>query len=178
MSGTEIIAIAGVALAAVGTAATVAGAEQQASSQAAAAKFQAQVAANNDIMAKQMASQAVQSGEAKATTEEMKTRSVFGAIAAAQAANNIDVNTGSALDVRTGAAETGQLDALTIRSNAAREAYGFQVQGVSFSADAALLEAKSQQAITAGNIAAMGSLLGDASSTASKISLGLNSGVF
>jgi hypothetical protein len=167
-----------VATAAVGTYASVEGAQQQASAQAAAAKFQAQVAANNQTLANQAASQAVQSGEAKATQQEMRTRSTFGAIAAAQAANNIDVNTGSALDVRTGAAETGQLDALTIRSNAAREAYGFQVQGVSFSADAALLEMKSQQAIEAGNIAAMGSLLGGATSTADKLSKIDTSGIF
>jgi hypothetical protein len=177
MSGTEIIAIAGVALAAVGTAATVAGAEQQASSQAQAAAYQAQVAANNQATANQMASQAVQRGEANATTQEMKTRATVGAITAAQAANNVDVNTGSALDVKTGAEETGQLDALTIRSNAAREAYGFKTEGVNFAADAGLLEQKSQQAIEAGDIAAAGSLLGGASSTVKMYQGYVNSGV-
>lgn len=45
------------------------------------------------------------------------------------AANNVDVNFGSAADVQADTAFLGELDALTIRVNAAREAWGFQVQG-------------------------------------------------
>jgi len=44
------------------------------------------------------------------------------------AANNVDVNFGSAADVQADTAFLGELDALTIRVNAAREAWGFQVE--------------------------------------------------
>lgn len=128
MSGVEIPAIIGVVAAVAGTAVSVVGAEQSASAQRQSAAYQAQVAANNQQMANTFAQQSAQQGEAQAAQVEQKTRAVAGSITAAQAANNIDVNTGSALDVKTGAAETGQLDALTIRSNAARAAYGFQTK--------------------------------------------------
>ncbi len=56
-----------------------------------------------------------------------------------------------------------EFDALTIRSNAAREAYGYQVQGAGFGADAALRESFQPSYLGAG-----ASLLSGASSLASK----------
>jgi hypothetical protein len=44
------------------------------------------------------------------------------------AAMNVDVGFGSAVDVQADAAYLGELDALTIRTNAAREAWGYRVQ--------------------------------------------------
>lgn len=44
------------------------------------------------------------------------------------AGQNVDVGSGSAVDVQADAAFLGELDALTIRNNAAREAWGFRVQ--------------------------------------------------
>lgn len=45
------------------------------------------------------------------------------------AASGVDVNSGSAVDVQADTRHLGELDALTIRTNAAREAWGYQVQG-------------------------------------------------
>lgn len=44
------------------------------------------------------------------------------------AGQGVDVSTGSAVDVQADAMFLGELDALSIRTNAAREAWGYQVQ--------------------------------------------------
>lgn len=55
-------------------------------------------------------------------------RLLIGSQRAGIAGGNIDVGFGSALDVQADAAFLGELDALTIRTNAAREAWGFKVE--------------------------------------------------
>ena len=92
----------------------------------------------NAVNNKNNAERAAAAGEQNAAQAELKGRAAVGAIRAAQAANNVDVNTGSAVDVRSSAAETGQLNALTIRNNAAREAWGYQNQAASNTAQASL----------------------------------------
>jgi hypothetical protein len=129
------------------------------------AAYQAQVAKNNQAVANANAQFASQRGEALTNQQQLKTRAAVGAIKAQQAADNIDTDSGSAVDVRSSAEQLGQLDALTVRSNAAREVYGFQTQGVNFSAQAGLLESESDQAVNAGNLGAASSLLGGAAST-------------
>lgn len=47
---------------------------------------------------------------------------------AAQAANGVDINSGSAASVRSSSRMMGELDALTIKNNAWREAWGYQVE--------------------------------------------------
>lgn len=135
----------------------------QGHAQAANARYQAEVAANNVTIAKQNASMATQQGEAAATQRELKTRANVGAIKAAQAANGIDVNTGSAVDVRSGAEENGQLSALVIKSDAARQAFGYQTQGSNFEAQSGIDTAMGKQAETAGDLGAVGSVVGGAS---------------
>lgn len=140
------------------------GAEKQASAEAASANYSAQVAENNNVLAQQNAKTAVAEGAVAQANQGMKTRAAVGGIKAAQAANNIDVNSGSAVDVRSSAASTGQLNALTIRSDAARTAYGYETQGISYQAQAGLDRAQAGFAKQAGNIGAVSSLLGGASS--------------
>lgn len=47
---------------------------------------------------------------------------------AAQAASGVDINSGSAASVRSSTKMMGELDALTIKNNAWREAWGYQVE--------------------------------------------------
>lgn len=54
-------------------------------------------------------------------------RGAIGTQRAGIASGNIDVSYGSAVDVQADAARLGELDALTIRTNARREAWGYQV---------------------------------------------------
>lgn len=70
--------------------------------------------------------------EARGEQEAAKFRQGVRALVSEQrtgfAAGNIDVNYGSAVDTQADAEFLGELDALTIRTNAAREAWGYRVQ--------------------------------------------------
>lgn len=80
----------------------------------------------------------IQAGDAilRGVEEEGRFRTVvrgaIGAQRAGFAAANIDVGFGSAVDVQADSAMLGELDALTIRTNAAREAWGYKVTAVDF----------------------------------------------
>lgn len=132
------------------------------------AAYQSQVARNNAAIARQNVAWVAQAGEAKVAAEGMRTRAAVGAIKAAQGAGGIDVNTGSAASVRASRGEIGALDAMTIRSNAAREAYGYETAATSDIAQAGLYSAESSQASAAAPWAALGTFLSGASSVGGK----------
>lgn len=140
------------------------GAQEAAKAQKNASLYQAQVAQNNASVANQNAQIATQAGAAQAEQQELKTRAAVGAIKASQGASGIDVNSGSALDTQKSQDVLGQLDALSIRSNAARQAYGYQNQAASYEGEAALDRSGASAATEAGNIAGTSSLLSAASS--------------
>lgn len=134
----------------------------QANSEAAA--YQAQVARNNAVIARQNATTDIQAGEAAAVNEGLKTRARLGQEKAAQGASGIDVNTGSAADVRAGTDEIGMLQAMTIRSNAAKTAYSDQVQASSQEAQAQLDTMESEKDQDGAVLGSLGTLLSGASS--------------
>lgn len=158
-------------IAAASIGASALGSIAQGNQQAAAGKYNAQVQFNNAKIAQQNATFAGEQGAANAATEQQKTRAQVGEIKAAQAANGIDVNKGSAVDVRSSAAELGELNAITIRSNAARQAYGFQTQAASDMAQSQLDKQQAKYDRQAGYIKAGTTLLGDATA-------GYNAGTF
>jgi hypothetical protein len=123
------------------------------------AAYQAQVAKNNAAIASQDARFDIQAGETAAVNKGMKTRAAVGQEKAAQGAAGIDVNTGSAADVRAGEAAVGMLDASTIRSNAAKAAYAKEVEATSDTAQSQLLTAESSQALQGGALASEGAEL-------------------
>lgn len=174
---TEYLAVASIASAAVGTVASVAAAQQQAESQAGAARYQAQVAKNNQDVANQLAAQAGQEGEAQVSRKRLQTAAIIGSQQAAQAASGLDVNKGTALDVRSSAAELGELDALTIRNAAEKQAFGYKQAGLSYGAQAQLDQATAENALTAGNINSFASLAGGVSSVSDKWLRYKNAGV-
>ncbi|MCY1357510.1 hypothetical protein D9M69_440070 [compost metagenome] len=67
-------------------------------------------------------------GRIESDQARVDTQQVIGAQRAAQAANGGEVNTGSNALLQQDAAQFGELDALIISNNAAREAYGYDVQ--------------------------------------------------
>jgi len=88
-----------------------------------------------------------------------------------QAASGTDVNYGSNVDVQADTAYLGELDALTIRTNAAREAWGYRVEGVDMKARAEISRKSGVQAAEAGraqrsaaNWSIAGNILGTGSS--------------
>lgn len=112
-----------------GTAFSVLGALGQGQAQAAAAK-------SNAVVARQHAQEAAREGEIKAEADSQKTRAQAAGILANQGASGVDVNSKSSVDVRSSAAELGELSAINIRANAAREAYGYQTEANNFSSEA------------------------------------------
>lgn len=136
----------------------------QAQATAANASYQAQVAANNAKIATVNAGMDTQSGEIAAVNQGMKTRAAIGATKAAEGASGVSVNSGSFPQVRASEAELGMLDAMTIRSNAAKQAYAAEVQATSSTAESQLLTAESSEASSIAPVSALGTFLGGASS--------------
>lgn len=125
------------------------------------AKYQSAVASNNAIIAQRNAQLAAQEGNAAVEAKQLETRAKIGAIKAAQGASGVDLNYGSAVDVRSSAAETGQLSALNIRSAAIRKAYGYQNEAKDYETQSDLYKTEAKNDILAGNTNATTSLLGD-----------------
>jgi hypothetical protein len=149
-----------------GKAAESAGTKQReaSESQAALADFNAQVA---DLQAKD----AIERGAEEESRFRTQVRGAIGTQRAGIAASNIDVGFGSAVDVQADAAYLGELDALTIRTNAAREAWGYKVQATDLRKRADIarkegvyLEAAGKQASSGSKLAIAGTLLGGTAS--------------
>ena len=153
------IAAAGLAMAAIGTGVSAMGQMQQASAAKASADYQAKVAAGNAQLASQNAAMASASGEAQAAISEQKTRAEVGTELAAQGSSGVDINSSTASAVRASQDMTGQLDAQTIRSNAARQAYGYETQSTNYENQSSADTSQGQNAQTAGYVGAGGSLL-------------------
>lgn len=149
-------------LAIASTAMSALGQIQQGKAANASAKYNAQVQENNAKVLRDNAALAGAEGSANSERQQMKTRATVGGFKAAQAANGIDVNSKSAVDVRSSAAELGQLDAITIRSNAARKAYGYETEAVNSESQAALDRASGKFAKQASYIGAASTILGGA----------------
>lgn len=152
--------VAGVA----GAATTAYGSYQAGNAASSAAAYQAQVAQNNAKIADQNAQYTIAAGQVKAATQSLKGAAAGGKLKAAQAAGGVDVNSGSAVDVQQSQREQEKLDTETVMSNAELQAYGYRTASTSFTAEAGLDEMKADQAKTAGEIGAAGSLLSNASS--------------
>ena len=167
-SATPLMAAASLALGVVGTGMSMYGMAQQASAQQDSMNYQAQIANNNAIIAKQNADTATAQGEAQVQANQRKTASLVGAQRAALSANGIDANSGSALDVQSSASEMGQLDDLTIRYNAQQTARNYLIQGAGYTAQAGLDQMGAANAGAAGTVGMTSSLLGGAASATDK----------
>lgn len=93
-----------------------------------AAEAQAELTDYNAQVAELQAQDAIERGGDEENRFRAMVRGAIGAQRAGFAAGNIAVGFGSAADVQADAAFLGELDALQIRQNAAREAWGFQVE--------------------------------------------------
>lgn len=107
----------------------------------------------NAVLKDQAANEAITAGNSSADWQRVRTGQAVGTQRAVQAANGIDVNSGSAAQLQDDTAMIGELDALTLQNNAAREAYGYRIQAQQDRANAA------QTLTNAGN-KATGSILG------------------
>jgi hypothetical protein len=106
----------------------VVGGIQQGRQQEAAAGQAAQAGRTNAMLANQAADRALEQGRIDAGLQRLRTAQAVGAVRTAAAANGGVVGEGSNQLLAEDTAAAGELDALTIMNNAAREAYGYKVQ--------------------------------------------------
>lgn len=126
----------------------------QAGAQSDLADFQGAQLDSNSIIARMQASRALQVGGINENRSRIATRQLIGTQRANMAAQGIDVNRkgDSSIDVQADTAGLGELDALTIRNNAALAAWGFNVQANDLSAQANMKR-------TAGGVSSRGTLI-------------------
>lgn len=138
----------------------------QADAQKKQAEYQAQVDANNAKIAAWQRSDALQRGEQEAENALRQQQLLLGQQRAALAANGVDVTEGSALDILATTRFLGAQEVASIQSNAAREAWGYDVQGndALSSSNFEKWKAKSTKPALQGAIAGGSSLLSSASS--------------
>lgn len=104
-------------------------AKQQADALSAQGEYGERQAAINNRLANMQADDTLARGDQQANQIGRNTRKIAGAQRAGFAAQGIALDSGSAQDIQVETAEMGALDQLTVRNNAAREAWGYRVQG-------------------------------------------------
>lgn len=101
-----------------------------------AAEVNARVQELNAQMAEQQARDAITRGDKAAGASRLKSRQFKGSQRAALAANGVDLGFGSALNMLNDTDLFGEIDAETIRDNAAREAWAIRQQAAGLRVDA------------------------------------------
>ena len=166
ISASSVAAAASVASAAAAVGGTVAKAGGQLKGGQATSQadyYRAQVARNNADAYDAAATRTVQGGEVASDTMGLRAAQNLGKVKASQAANGIDVNTGSAVDVQAGTAQAGRLDQLTTLSNAQLQGYGYRTRAAQERAQANLDSAGAAQAPEGAAAEAASTILGGAS---------------
>ena len=132
------IATAALVIGAVGTGVSTYSSVQQSRAARKTAQYNSAVAKNNAIISENLA----QDAEKRGKVEEQRHRLKVAAFKAEQenefAASGLDLTSTSFEQILSDTAALGELDALTIRGNAAREAYGYRTQGVNYEAQSIL----------------------------------------
>jgi len=126
--------------------------------------YNAQVAANNAKVDALQSDDAIARGSTAETVHRKQVKALIGSQRASLAASGVDVNDGSALDVQTDSARQGETDALTIRANAAREAWGYKVKQVNDLSQEQQYKTQSQIDKAAGKRNAAGTIITSAGS--------------
>jgi hypothetical protein len=140
--------------------------------------YQAGVALLNAKIAQQNADYASVEGEQSAMRYGMEAQQRAGQIVAAQSASGLDVRSGTNRLVQESQHLVSTMDMDQIRRNAAKTAYDYKVAAGKYTADALAAFSGAQDASKAGSIGAATSLIGGASSVASKWLQGKQLGLF
>lgn len=137
-----------------------AGAVQQGMAAQSAGQYNQNIAEMNATLSERRAKDALERGALAEQRKRQEVARITGAQTAAMAANGVDLSFGSPLDTLIDTATMGELDALTIRTNANREAYDFRVDAVNKRASGNLERMKGDAAATGGYLNAAGTILG------------------
>jgi hypothetical protein len=113
----------------------------------------------NATLADRKAKDAIERGAVDEQRKRQQVAQLRGQQVAGMAANGVDVSFGSPLDTIVDSSVLGELDALTIRTNANREAYDYKVDATNKRAGASLSRAQADNAITGSYLNAAGTVL-------------------
>jgi hypothetical protein len=137
-----------------------AGQYAQAGAADAQADFQKSQANTNAVYAEMQGADAIKRGDKEARALKGQGKKLIGSQRAAAAAQGIEVDSGSALDTQEDTAGLVAEDALTIKNNAWREAWGYKVQASNYQGQGAMagLAAKntSRSSLVTGGLIAAG----------------------
>lgn len=142
-AGLAIAMVAGIALTgAAGVAAY--SVHQQAKSAKEQAHYQSSVANNNKVIADRAADDSIKRGAIEEQRRRQDIELLKGKQTAGFAGSGTDLSSESVYDVIGETAALGELDALTIRSNYARESYEKRVMGMNYGAQGLLFNYQAQ----------------------------------
>jgi hypothetical protein len=162
------MAVISLGMTAIGGGISAYGSMQQGAASQSMYNYQAQVATINSEIEQNNARYAQSAGDIQAQGEGIKGATTVGQTRAAIGAGGLDIGSGSAKQVQQSETEVTQFDEATIRNDAARRAYGYNVAAFSDTAQSTLDVAAGKESATAGDIGAYASLLGTAGSVDSK----------
>jgi hypothetical protein len=154
------------------------GAKESADAQAQASSYKAGVAQLNKQINLQNAAWATEEGGAKGEEEGLKSGQEKAQTLIVQAASGIDVNSGTAKQVRTDQTTVAQYDQNVINWNAAKTAWGFETKATMNQAESQLDLAAADNEKEAGTIGEWTSFLNAGGSVADKYLKGSSTGIF
>lgn len=162
------VAEAGIAMSVLSAVVGAVGAQQQGKAAQAEADYRAAIDRNNAIRAGYAADDAIARGKEAEKQERLRGRLLVGRMRASLAGSGQVIDEGSAGNLVIDQAGTNEQNALNVRANAAREAYGYRSQAANFESSASLSTLSGRNARSAGNLAAAGTLLSGAGKVATK----------
>lgn len=126
------------------------------------ANAQADQLRQNAMFLRQSADDAIARGRRDSDQQRQDTQQLIGTQRTAQAASGGEINTGTNALIQQDTAQLGELDALTISNNAAREAYGYNVEATSNERNAKVIKKAGKNAVISSVIGgALGGVSGD-----------------
>lgn len=141
-------------------------------------RYQAGIARQNQQIQSQNAEYERNVGEVKAQQSGMASRFQAGQILTTQAASGINVNSGSNKLVQQSQEDLAAHDQDVIRANAAKKAFGFDVEAAQEGSKASMYDIGASEAKTEGAVKAAGTFLGTAASVSDKWLWGQQKGMW
>lgn len=152
---------ASMGLSVIGSIATAYGAAASAKAQG---DYEQSIARTNATLARYQADEVRKTGDFMASRKILETQSEVGAIRAVQGGSGIDINSGSSTIVRKAVENVGATDALTIRNNADKQAWGYETEAISDSYKGAFARMRgrnqAEQSLLNGGLSAISMPLG------------------
>lgn len=140
--------------------------------------YKAQVAKINADINRQNATWARSKGDKEAVQYGMKAAQQRGQIVAQQSASGLDVNSGSNREVQRSQDKIKDMDTAMIRENAAKVAYDYETKAYMDENQSTLDIMAGKNAKSAGNLKALGSIIGSVSNVSSKWQQGASIGLW